>query len=66
VGRDVATGEEKALRDGFDAEISWRWSTDGRMMAFRQDDDDFNSDIWIVPSDGSAAPVNVSRHGPRK
>ncbi|NBP52291.1 MAG: hypothetical protein EBU70_14135, partial [Actinobacteria bacterium] len=62
VVRDVATGEEKALRDGFDTEISWRWSPDGRMIAFRQDDDDFNSDIWIVPSDGSAAPVNVSRH----
>ncbi len=62
VVRDVATGEEKDLRGGFDYSIDWRWSPDSRMIAFRQDDDDFNSDIWIVPADGSEAPVNVSRH----
>jgi len=62
VVRDVATGEEKELRNGFDTDIDWHWSPDGRFIAFRQDDDDFNSDIWIVPSDGSVAPVNVSRH----
>ncbi len=62
VVRDVATGEEKDLRGGFDYSIDWRWSPDSRMIAFRQDDDDFNSDIWIVPADGSEAPMNVSRH----
>jgi tricorn protease len=62
VVRDVASGEEKVLRDGFDTEIDWRWSPDGRMIAFRQDDDDFNSDIWIVPADGGEPAVNVSRH----
>ncbi len=62
VVRDVAAGTEKELRAGFDQGIDWRWSPDGRMIAFRQDDDDFNSDIWIVPADGSLAPVNVSRH----
>lgn len=62
VVRDVATGEEKDLRGGFDLSIDARWSPDGRHIAFRQDDDNFNSDIWIVPTDGSAAPVNISRH----
>jgi tricorn protease len=62
VVRDVAAGTDKELRTGFDQGIDWRWSPDGRMIAFRQDDEDFNSDIWIVPADGSSAPVNVSRH----
>ncbi len=62
VVRDVATGEEKDLRTGFDQSIDWRWSPDGRMLAIRQDDDNFNSDIWIQPADGSAAAVNISRH----
>ena len=62
VVRDVASGEEKVLRDGFDQNIDWRWSPDGTMIAFSQYDDDFNADVWIVPSDGSAEPVNVSRH----
>jgi tricorn protease len=62
VVRDVAAGTDTELRTGFDQGIDWRWSPDGRMIAFRQDDDDFNSDIWIVPADGSTKPVNVSRH----
>ena len=60
--RDVASGDEKELRTGFDQGIDWRWSPDGRMIAFSQNDPDFNSDVWIVPADGSTPPVNVSRH----
>ncbi|MEY4810534.1 MAG: hypothetical protein RI986_872, partial [Planctomycetota bacterium] len=60
--RDVATGEEKELRTGFDQSIDWRWSPDSRMLAIRQDDDNFNSDIWIQPADGSVPAVNISRH----
>jgi tricorn protease len=60
--RDVATGEEKDLRTGFDQSIDWRWSPDSRMLAIRQDDDNFNSDIWIQPADGSVPAVNISRH----
>ncbi len=62
VVRTVATGEERVLRDGFDAGIDWRWSPDSRYLAIQQDDPDFNSDIWIVPADGSAPAVNVTRH----
>jgi tricorn protease len=60
--RDIATGEEKELRTGFDQSIDWRWSPDSRMLAIRQDDDNFNSDIWIQPADGSVPAVNISRH----
>jgi tricorn protease len=62
VVRTLATGEERTLRDGFDSGIEWRWSPDGRWIAFEQSDPDFNSDVWIVPADGSAPAVNVSRH----
>jgi tricorn protease len=38
------------------------WSPDGKWIAYAVNDDDFNVDVWIVPADGSAEPVNVSRH----
>lgn len=62
VVRDLATGDERVIRDGFDMGMDWRWSPDGRFFAIEQSDEDFNHDIWIVPSDGSAPAVNVSRH----
>ncbi len=62
VVRDLDTGEERTIREGFDMGIDWRWSPDGRYFAIEQSDDNFNSDIWVVPTDGSAPAVNVSRH----
>ncbi len=41
---------------------SYDFSPDGRWIAYSQMDNDFNSDIWIVPVDGSSSPVNISRH----
>ncbi len=41
---------------------SYDFSPDGRWIAYAQNDNDFNSDIWIVPVDGSSEPVNISRH----
>ena len=38
------------------------WSPDGKHIAYAAQDEDFNSDIWIVPADGSRPAVNVSRH----
>jgi tricorn protease len=38
------------------------WSPDGKWIVYAIDDTDFNRDIWIRPADGSAEPVNVSRH----
>lgn len=62
VVRTLATGDERTVRDGFDSGIEWRWSPDGKYLAIQQDDPNFNSDVWIVPADGSAPAVNVSRH----
>ncbi|MGC4005513.1 MAG: S41 family peptidase [Pirellulales bacterium] len=38
------------------------WSPDGKWFAYALADDDFNNDVWIVPSDASKPAVNVSRH----
>ena len=38
------------------------WSPDGKWIVYAVEDEDFNSDIWIRPVDGSSQPVNISRH----
>lgn len=38
------------------------WSPDGKWLVYAQDDNDFNRDIWLIPSDGSSAARNISRH----
>jgi tricorn protease len=42
-------------------ELDFSWSPDGKWIAYTQEDDDYNIDVWIVPVDGGT-PVNVSRH----
>jgi len=38
------------------------WSPDSRWIVYCADDNDFNRDVWIIPSNGSGKPVNISRH----
>ncbi len=38
------------------------WSPDGKWLVLAMSDNDFNRDIYILPSDGSTPPFNVSRH----
>ena len=38
------------------------WSGDSRWLAVSMEDDDSNSDVWIVSADGKTPPYNVSRH----
>ena len=59
---NLATNESATLREGWDSELEFQWSPDSKWMAFAQDDRDFNRDIWLVPVDGSKAPVNITRH----
>jgi len=59
---DLATGEVAVVRQGWDDELEYVYSPDGSMIAFAESDQDFNKDIWIAPSDGSRAPVNVTQH----
>ncbi len=59
---DLEKGSERVFRPGWDMDIEWRWSPDSRWIAFAQDDRDFNRDVWLAPADGSATPVNLTRH----
>ena len=40
----------------------YQWSPDGKWFVAAMEDAEFNSDIWLLPSDGSGTPVNISRH----
>ncbi len=44
------------------SEPSYVWSPDGKHIAYAQSDENFNSDIFIIATDGKSEPVNVSRH----
>ena len=38
------------------------WSPDGKWLTYATQDDNYNSDIFIVPVDGTREPFNLSRH----
>ncbi|MCX6644912.1 MAG: S41 family peptidase [bacterium] len=38
------------------------WSPDGKWIAYTGTDEAYNGEIFVVPSDGSAEPVNITRH----
>ena len=41
---------------------SFDFSPDGKWIVYSQSDEWFNSDIWLLPLDGSKPPFNLSRH----
>ena len=51
----------RKLVSGFD-KPNYEFSPDGEWVAYSAEDNDFNDDIWLVPTDGSREPFNVSRH----
>jgi tricorn protease len=42
--------------------LDYDWSPDGKHIAFCRMDGSFSGEIYITPTDGSGAPVNISRH----
>lgn len=58
---DLATNEMKELVKGF-SDVDYSISPDSRWIAYATQDNDFNSEIFVMPLDKSSAPVNVSRH----
>ncbi len=56
--------------DGSDQKVfldSWNqpefdWSPDSKWLTWAVSDNDFNSDIFVAPVDGSVPPLNISRH----
>lgn len=59
---DRVSGEERVYADQWDRGLHWAWSGDGRYLAVSFEDQDHNADIWVGPVDGSAPPVNVTKH----
>jgi tricorn protease len=55
------TKEITRLVESF-SEPNFSISPDSRWIAYDSQDNDFNSEIWIMPLDKHAPPVNVSRH----
>jgi tricorn protease len=58
---DLELGTNEKIISGFSLR-GFDFSPDSRWITYAQDDNDFNSDIWIKPLDGSAEAVNISRH----
>ena len=62
LGEDGApAGEAITIASGFDTP-DYDLSPCGAWVAYAQSDDDFNSEIWLRPSDASTPAVNVSQH----
>jgi len=59
---DFETKNISTLVSGFDTGVEFRWSPDSKLIAYTMDDRNFNSDVWIVPADGSEPARNVTRH----
>jgi tricorn protease len=51
----------KRLIESWDAP-AFRFSPDGAWLVYSVRDEWFNSDVWLVPVDGSRPPFNLSRH----
>lgn len=62
VVKDLLTKELRTLVKGWDRDMHWRWSPDGRYIAYDQNDLNFSTNIFIIPADGSHKPVNITRH----
>ncbi|HEB60998.1 MAG TPA: peptidase S41 [Phycisphaeraceae bacterium] len=56
---DLDSNEQRTLLQYWNLD-TYTWSADSSMIAFARDDSDNNSDVWIVPADGSHDPVNIS------
>jgi tricorn protease len=54
------TGPRKLL-DSWSG-VDFDWSPDGKWVVVALQDSSFNSDIWVLPVDGSRPPFNLSRH----
>jgi Tol biopolymer transport system component len=53
--------EARKLIEGWDSP-SYVWSPDGKHIAYAVEDYNYNSDIYIIATDGESEPINVSRH----
>ncbi len=57
---DAEGGQQTVILEHWDTP-DYRWSPDGKWLAYSVEDMNSNAEIWIVPASGGA-PYNVSRH----
>ena len=60
VVQDMDAQGAKTIVTGWNVK-SFDWSPDGAWIAFSREDDDFNEDVFLVPSSGGD-PINITRH----
>lgn len=51
---------DKCILTGWD-EPQFAWSPDSKWIAYSRNDNEFNSDIFIIPESG-ATPINITKH----
>ena len=64
------SAQPRLVLDAWSEQLDWRWSPDSRYIAYQTEDENYNSDIWIVHADDTAKPgsmhapsaVNITRH----
>ncbi|NQT35366.1 PD40 domain-containing protein [bacterium] len=57
---DLESKEERTLIEGWSM-LQHTWSPDGKWIAFAREDDNYNSDVFIISLE-SGEEINVSRH----
>lgn len=57
---DLENKRERTLLEGWSM-LQYGWSPDGKWMTFAREDDEYNSDVFIMSVDGGE-PINISRH----
>ncbi|HIK82400.1 MAG TPA: hypothetical protein EYF93_05825 [Planctomycetes bacterium] len=57
--QDLDGGHFRLLHSGW-APVEFRWSPDSQWIAYSTLDQDFNRDVWLVRSDGTMFPFNLS------
>lgn len=59
--RNLESGETSTFLESWNAP-SYDWSPDSKWLVYAVSDNDFNSDIFVKPIDGSQDAVNLSLH----
>ena len=54
-------GRENTLVKGWNLQ-EFLWSPDGKWLLFLRDDDESNTDVFLIKADGSRPALNLSRH----